>query len=232
MNLLTDALAWLSDPANWTGSSGLPTRMAEHLAITAAAVLIAALVALPAGIAVGHARRGAGVVGGIAGAARAVPSLGLLTLLGLWLGIGLEAPLITLVVLAVPSLLAGAYAGIEAIDPGIPQAARAIGLNTWQVVGNVEIPLAMPVLIGGIRAATLQVVATATLAAYTADFGLGRYLFAGLKSRDYAQMLGGSLVVIALALVLEVMLSLAQRLAARKADPAHAATSAHVSPAP
>lgn len=222
MNLVTDAFAWLTDPSQWSGPSGIPMRVAEHLAITALAVAIAAVIALPTGIAVGHTRRGAGVVGGLAGAARAVPSLGLLTLLGLWLGIGLEAPLITLVVLAVPSLLAGAYAGIEAIDPGIPQAARAIGLSPGQVIARVELPLASPVLIGGLRAATLQVVATATLAAYTADFGLGRYLFAGLKSRDYAEMLGGSLMVIALALLLEIVLSLLQRLAVRLADPAGA----------
>jgi len=156
------------------------------------------------------------------GAARAIPSLGLLTLFGLWLGIGLEAPLLTLVVLAVPSLLAGVYSGFMAVDPAIPQAARAVGFSAAQVVWRVETPLALPVMLGGLRAATLQVVATATLAAYTADYGLGRYLFAGLKTRDYAQMLGGSLVVIALALLLEVALATCQRLSYRIADPAGA----------
>ncbi len=224
MSLFLDALAWLGDPANWRGAGGIPAPVGQHLAMTVAAVALAALVAVPAGAAVGHLRRGAGAVAAVTGAARAIPSLGLLTLFGLWLGIGLEAPLLTLVVLAVPSLLAGVYSGFLAVDPAVPQAARAIGFSAPQVVWRVEVPLALPVMLGGLRAATLQVVATATLAAYTADYGLGRYLFAGLKTRDYAQMLGGSLVVIALALLLEVALATCQRLSYRIADPAGART--------
>lgn len=224
MSLFLDALAWLGDPANWRGAGGIPTRVGQHLAMTVAAVALAAVVAVPAGAAVGHLRRGAGAVAAVTGAARAIPSLGLLTLFGLWLGIGLEAPLLTLVVLAVPSLLAGVYSGFLAVDPAVPQAARAIGFSAPQVVWRVEVPLALPVMLGGLRAATLQVVATATLAAYTADYGLGRYLFAGLKTRDYAQMLGGSLVVIGLALLLEVALATCQRLSYRIADPAGART--------
>ncbi len=222
MNLFADAIAWLTDAGQWSGAAGIPTRTLEHLLVTAAAVGLAALVAVPAGLVVGHTGRGAGLVGAVAGAARSIPSLGLLTLFGLWLGIGLEAPLLTLVVLALPSLLVGAYSGVQSVDPGIAQAAKAIGLSPRQVLLQAEVPLAMPVLLGGLRAATLQVVATATLAAYTADYGLGRYLFAGLKSRDYPQMLGGALVVIALALALELLLAALQRLAARKADPASA----------
>ena len=220
MNLIAEALAWLADPTHWSGAAGIPVRVGQHMSMTVAAVLLAAVVAVPAGVAVGHTRRGAGAVAAGTGAARAIPSLGLLTLFGLWLGIGLEAPLLTLVVLAVPSLLAGVYSGFMAVDPAIPQAARAVGFSAAQVVWRVETPLALPVMLGGLRAATLQVVATATLAAYTADFGLGRYLFAGLKTRDYAQMLGGSLVVIALALLLEVALATCQRLSYRIADPA------------
>ena len=226
MNLFADAAAWLADPANWTGPSGLPTRLLEHLLITAAAVGIAAAVAIPAGLLVGHTGRGAGVVGAVAGGARAIPSLGLLTLFGLWLGIGLEAPLLTLVVLALPSLLAGTYSGVQAIDPSLPEAARAVGHSPAQVLLTVEVPLALPVILGGLRAATLQVVATATLAAYTADFGLGRYLFAGLTSRDYPQMLGGSLVVIVLALALEILFAVFQRIASRKAWPGRTQTRA------
>ncbi|MEU5153039.1 ABC transporter permease subunit [Glycomyces sp. NPDC021274] len=216
MNLFLDALAWLADPANWTGPGGVPTRVLQHLAITFAAVTAAAILALPAGILIGHTRRGAGLVGAIAGAARAIPTLGLLTLLGLALGIGLKAPLIALIVLAIPSVLAGAYAGVQNVDPAVTGAAKAIGMSPEQVIRQVEIPLAAPVIIGGLRAATLQVVATATLAAYTADFGLGRYLFSGLKSRDYAEMLAGALLVAALALLLELLLAAAQRSAAKR----------------
>lgn len=213
MNLLLEAIAWLTDPANWSGTNGIPTRIIQHLAITAATIIIASAVALPAGLLIGHARRGAGFVGAVTGAARAIPTLGLLTLFGLALGIGVQAPLLALIVLAIPSLLAGAYAGVQAVDPATAQAATAIGMSPTQVLFRVELPLASPILIGGLRAATLQVVATATLAAYTADLGLGRYLFAGLKSRDYPEMLGGALLVTALALLLELALGACQRLA-------------------
>lgn len=216
MNLFSEAIAWLSDGAHWSGASGIPTRLAQHLWITFLAVALAAVIALPAGVLIGHTRRGAGVIGALTGAARAIPTLGLLTLFGLWLGIGVRAPLLALVVLAIPSLLAGAYAGIQAIDPTLPGAARAIGMSPRQVITGVEVPLALPVIVGGLRAATLQVVATATLAAYTADYGLGRYLFAGLKSRDYPQMLGGALLVIAVALILEVLLAALHHLVTRR----------------
>lgn len=216
MNLLVEAFTWLSDPAHWSGAGGIPARTGQHLAITAAALGIAAVLALPAGALIGHARRGEAVIGGLVGAARALPTLGLLTLLALALGIGVEAPLIALVVLAVPSLLAGAYAGVQAVDPSTPAAAKAIGFTPWQVLTMVELPLALPVIIGGVRAAMLQVVSTATLAAYVADLGLGRYLFAGLKTRDYPQMLAGALLVVAVTLVLDLLLAAAQRAATRR----------------
>lgn len=220
MSLTAQTWAWLTDPGHWTGDGGILQRMGEHLVITAVAIVVAAAVALPLGVLVGHTRRGAGVVGALVGAARSVPTLGLLTLFGLALGIGVTAPVLALVVLAIPSLLAGAYAGVQAVDPALPAAARAVGLSPRQVVTRVELPLALPVVVGGIRAATLQVVATATLAAYTADVGLGRYLFIGLKSRDYPQMLAGAVLVTALALLLELVLAGAQRLAiTRVADP-------------
>lgn len=215
MNYLVAAFGWLGEAAHWAGASGIWARLGQHLATTAIAVLIAAVIAVPIGVIVGHAHRGAGVVGAIAGAGRAIPTLGLLTLFALWLGIGLKAPLLALVVLAIPSLLAGAYAGIGSVDPAVPDAARAIGFNEARIVFQVEIPLGAPVIIGGIRAATLQVVATATLAAYVADNGLGRYLFIGLKTRDYGQMVAGALLVIVLALVLEVGLAGVQRLVTR-----------------
>lgn len=216
MNLLLDAVTWLFDPAHWSGAGGIPTRMTEHVLLVAATVMIAAVIALPVGVLIGHAGRGAGVIGAVTGAARAVPTLGLLTLFGLAFGIGLEAPLLALIILAIPSLLAGAYAGVQAMDHTIPAAARAIGLSPLQVILRVEVPLALPVIVGGIRAATLQVVATATLAAYTADVGLGRYLFAGLKSRDYPEMLAGALLVAILAVILELFLAYCQHLASTR----------------
>ena len=219
MNYLRQAFSWLTDSSNWSGASGIPARIGEHLLITAIVVGLAAAIAVPVGVRVGHTRRGAAAVGAVTGAARSIPTLGLLTVFGLAFGIGLKAPVLALVILAIPSLLAGTYAGIQAIDPAIPSAAKAVGMSPAQVIGKVEIPLALPVIVGGIRAAVLQVIATATLAAYISDTGLGRYLFSGLKSRDYTQMLGGAFVVILLALLMEVILASLQRAATRIADP-------------
>lgn len=221
MNTFLDALAWIADPGNWTGGQGIAARLLQHLAVTFVAVLVASVLALPVGVLIGHTRRGRGVVVALAGAVRAIPTLGLLTLLALLLGIGVTAPLLALVALAVPSVLAGAYAGVESAEPAAVDAARAMGMSEMQIVRHVELPLGASVLVGGLRAATLQVVATATLAAYTSDTGLGRYLFIGLKSRDYPQMLAGAMLVALLALVLDRLFATAQQRAARLAPRPH-----------
>ncbi|MCW2921719.1 MAG: transporter permease [Thermoleophilia bacterium] len=211
MTLVQGALDWLGDPANWRGLSGIQQRLVEHLAITGAVILVAALIALPLGILVGHTRRGRGTVVALTSGVRSIPTLGLLTILALNLGIGLTAPVLALIVLAIPPLLAGAYAGIESVSVDAVDASRGIGMTEWQLVRAVEVPLALPVIVGGLRSATLQVVATATLAAYVADAGLGRFLFSGLKQRQYSEMLGGAILVATLALVLETALALMQR---------------------
>ncbi|MDO4888560.1 MAG: ABC transporter permease subunit [Actinomycetaceae bacterium] len=220
MRYVIEALRWLADGENWLGPSGIATRLGQHLLLTLLIVAISAAIAWPVGVAIGHRRRGAALVGALTGAARAIPTLGLLTIFAMVLGIGLNAPILALVILAIPSLLAGAYAGIQAIDPAIPAAAEAIGLSPLQIIFKVEIPLAAPVIVGGLRAAALQVVATATLAAYIADYGLGRFIMLGIRSSDYPQMLGGSIVVIGLAIVLEAVLAWLQRRAKKIADPA------------
>nr|WP_276498992.1 ABC transporter permease [Agromyces luteolus] len=163
------------------------------------------------GALVGHTGRGREPAVMVSGGLRALPTLGVLTLFGIWIGIGLAAPVIALVILAIPPLLAGAYAGFESVDRRTIDAARAMGMRELQVVGKVELPLGMPIVVGGIRSATLQIIATATLAAYIADEGLGRFIFAGLKTRDYGEMLGGSILVILLALVIDGCFALTQR---------------------
>jgi osmoprotectant transport system permease protein len=219
MNLFAATWAWLVDPANW-GEGGIPARLLQHVAITVVVVVVAAVIALPVGLIVGHRRRGASWVIGVAGIGRAIPTLGLLTLCALALGIGLAAPIIALVLLAIPPLLASTYAGVASIDPAIPGAARAIGMSPSQVVTTVELPIASGPILGGFRSATLQVVATATLAAYVADAGLGRFIMSGLKSRNYPEMLGGSILVVILALVLDGAFVLAIRLGrARRGRP-------------
>ena len=219
MNLFLEALEWLFTGENWDGAGGILSRLQQHLYFTLAVVAVACVLALPAGVAIGHTRRGVAVVPMITASARALPTLGLLTLVGLWSGLGLLAPFCALLVLAIPPMLAGAYAGITSAEPVTVDAARAIGLSSWQVLTQVELPAAVPLLLEGLRSTTLQVVATATLAAYTADVGLGRFLFAGLKTRDYAQMIGGALLVVVLALILDLLLVQAKRLITRKLDP-------------
>ena len=219
MNLFLDALGWLFTPENWGGASGISSRLQQHLYFTLAVVAVACVLALPAGVAIGHTRRGVAVVPMVTASVRALPTLGLLTLVGLWSGLGLVAPFCALLVLAIPPMLAGAYSGITSAETVTVDAARAIGLSSWQVLTQVELPAAVPLLLEGLRSTTLQVVATATLAAYTADVGLGRFLFTGLKTRDYAQMIGGALLVVVLALVLDLLLVQAKRLITRKLDP-------------
>ena len=219
MSLFLDAIAWLFTPAHWGGDIKIGQRLLEHLGFTLAIVAVAAVLAIPVGMAIGHTRRGVAVVPMITASTRALPTLGLLTLVGLWSGLGLVAPFLALLVLAIPPMLAGAYAGITSAEPVTVDAARAIGLSSWQVLTQVELPAAIQLLLEGLRSTTLQVVATATLAAYTADVGLGRFLFTGLKTRDYAQMIGGALLVVALALVLDLLLVLLKRLCTRKLDP-------------
>ncbi|MFC6355823.1 ABC transporter permease [Luethyella okanaganae] len=211
MTLFLAAIAWIFDPAAHSGQNALPTRIAEHLGYTFGAVLIAAVIALPAGYLIGHTGRGRELAVSFTGGMRALPSLGILILFALGLGIGFKAPLLAFVILAIPPLLAGAYAGIEAIDRLTIDAARAVGMTEWQILVTVEIPLGMPLLIGGIRAGVLQVVATATLAAYVGGGALGGYIFHGISTKNYIEMLGASIVVTALALVLEGLFSVTQK---------------------
>lgn len=222
MNLFVEAIAWLLDPANWTGVGSLGQRILEHLGFSAAVVLAAAAIGVPAGVWIGHTGRARALVIGISSGARALPTLGLLTIFGLALGIGLEAPFLALLVLALPPVLAGAYAGVEAVDRPVVGAARAVGMTEWQIVRGVELPLAAPVIVGGLRSAALQVISTATLAAYVSNTGLGRPLFEGLKTQQYDMMLGASLLVVLLALAVELCFQIVQSAAARRAEPERA----------
>ncbi len=203
MSVVSDTIDWLGDSVNYTGSDGVPTRMVEHLVYTAETIAIAGLIAIPIGLWIGHTGRFRSVAVAITGSMRALPTLGLLTAIALIVGIGITGPLIALVVLAVPPLLAGAYSGLESVDRQTVDAARAMGMSEMQILRKVEIPLALPIIVGGIRSSVLQVVATATVAAFVGLGGLGRYLIDGQAVSDYAQMAGGSVLVIVLALILD-----------------------------
>lgn len=216
MSVASDAVAWLADGSHWTGADGVPHRLVEHLGYSALTVVIAAAIAVPLGLWIGHTGRLRGVAVSASGALRALPTLGLLTWFALLLGLGLTAPILALVILAIPPLLAGTYSGLESVDRQTVDAARAMGFTEWQILRRVEVPLALPLLVGGFRSAALQVVATATVAAYVGLGGLGRYLIDGQATSDYPQMVGGSVLVIALALIADALFVGAQKLATPK----------------
>jgi osmoprotectant transport system permease protein len=209
MNFLQQALAFIFSAENWTGRSGLGARILEHLEYTAVAVLASALIAIPIGLVIGHTRRGTVVVVTGVNALRALPTLGVLLLGVLLLGLGLVPPTIALMLLGIPPLLAGTYAGIANVDPQVVDAARAMGMSDVRVLLRVELPNALPLVLGGLRTATLQVVATATIAAYASLGGLGRYLIDGIKIRQFHIALVGALLVTVLALMLDGVLALA-----------------------
>lgn len=215
MTQFVDAFAWLFDPANWSGTGGITTRILEHIWYCVLALVLAVIIAIPAGLFIGHTGKGRAFAIGLTGALRALPSLGLLTLLAVTLSLGLRLAIvpstIVLAILAIPPLLAASYSGVEAVDGDIVDGARATGLNEWQIVGRVEVPLASPLLVGGLRSAMLQVIATATLSAFLGLGGLGRFILDGQAVADYTQMLGGAILVIALALIADGLILLAQR---------------------
>ncbi|MEV7575112.1 ABC transporter permease [Pseudarthrobacter sp. NPDC089323] len=212
MSVFSDTFAWLADPENWTGAAGIPARLGEHLQYTGLVMLIAVAIAVPVGMYVGHTGRGRVAIVALAGALRALPTLGLLTLFVLLAGIGLMPPVWALVILTVPPLLAGTYAGISSVDRNVVDAARAMGMTELQVLFRAELPNALTVMFGGFRTGVLQVIATVSVVAYINLGGLGRYLFDGLVLSDFPQMLGGSLLIAALAIAVDLVLSLFQRL--------------------
>ena len=227
--------AWLNDPSNWWGSDGLVARIREHLLYTAVAVVIALIIALPLGLLIGHTGRGVVVVAGLANGLRAVPALGFVVLLIVFLvpkihyhaAIGGIVPRgalpyiipveVVLIVLAIPPILTNTYAGVQNVDPAARDAAAGMGMRGFQVVRKVEFPCALPLIMSGIRSATLQVIATATVAAYAPFLGgLGRYIVDGVDQLNdpvhgYTAMVCGGLVVALLAVVVDLVLLGVQR---------------------
>jgi len=209
VNFLQQALSYIFTAANWSGPAGLTARILEHLTYTAVAVVFSALIAIPLGMLIGHTGRGTFLVVTGVNALRALPTLGVLLLGVLLWGLGLVPPTVALMLLGIPPLLAGTYAGIANVDHDIVDAARAMGMTESRILLRVETPNAMPLILGGLRTATLQIVATATVAAYASLGGLGRYLIDGIKVRQFHIALVGALMVTALALILDAALAFA-----------------------
>lgn len=209
MNIWEQAIVWLNDPLNWTNPDGILARTVEHLEISAAAVGLALAVALPVGIWLGHLGKGGVSVVTLANLTRAVPTVALLTIFPLTaIGFGYPPIILALALFAFPPLLANAYLGMREVDRDVTDAARGMGLSGWQSATRVELPLAVPYLATGFRTAAVQVVATATLAAFVNGGGLGMIISRGFGLADHGQVIAGGLVVIALCLLLDGGLTL------------------------
>lgn len=204
--------AFFSDGSHWHGYDGIPRRVLEHLQYSFTALGIAAAIALPAGLVTGHTGRGGNALALIATAARALPSFGLLVLMFFWLGIGLTPVMIPLVALAVPPILVTTYEAVRTVDPAPVDAARGMGMGPLAVLFQVELPVALPLILSGMRSAAIQVVSTAAIAAYVSLGGLGRYVIDGLYQRNYEIVVGGATLIAGLALAMIGLFWLVERM--------------------
>jgi osmoprotectant transport system permease protein len=223
VNIFTQAFNWLTDPANWTWSSSgsatsgeIPHRLAQHALYSGLAVALACLVAIPLGLAIGHTRRGEFFAVSVANLGRAIPSFAILSIVFQLMltypatqsiAFGPGPVVVAMFLLALPPILTNTYVGVQQVDPDTVEAARGMGLTGGQVLRRLELPLATPLIITGVRTAAVQVIATATLAAVIAGGGLGRLIIDGLAVQDAGEYVGGAILVALLAIVVEVLFS-------------------------
>jgi osmoprotectant transport system permease protein len=220
VNFVGNTVAWLTNPDNWAGPNGIPARLAEHVEMSVAVMVIAIAIALPVGLYIGHTQRGAAVAVGLANIGRAVPTFAMMGILLPFTqaidpvnGFGLYPTLLAMIILAIPPILVNAYAGVREVDPDLVEAARGMGFRSSQVLRDVEIPIALPVILGGIRSASVQVIATTTLGAILGIGGLGRFIVDGIAQNDDGKLFGGVVLVAALAMLSEALLGGLQRIA-------------------
>ncbi|MEU5523503.1 ABC transporter permease [Streptomyces sp. NPDC047860] len=213
MNVLNFINAFFSDGSHWQGYDGIPQRFWEHVQYSVLALALAAAIGLPVGLLTGHTGRGGNALAFIANAARALPSFGLLVLAVLLIGFGLLPVMIPLVVLAIPPILVTTYEAVRSVDPAPVDAARGMGMHESRILFQVELPVALPLILSGLRSAAIQIVSTATIAAYVSLGGLGRYIIDGLYQRDYEKVVGGATLVAVLALATLALFWAAGRLA-------------------
>jgi osmoprotectant transport system permease protein len=219
MSFLGEVARWFADPAHWQGSHGIPVRILEHLELSGLAVAIAAAIALPIALYLGHTGRGGFVAINVANIGRAIPSLallafGLLVAIALGLGLGFWPTIFMLVPLAIPPILTNAYVAIRAVDPDVVDAARGMGLGEGRLLRTIEIPLGLPLILSGIRTSAVNVVATATLGAVVAGGALGRFIVDGLALQEFDQLVAGAILVALLAVVTELSLGALERISA------------------
>lgn len=212
MGVLGGLWSWFATPGTWQGANGIPTLLGQHVLISLAATLIAMAIALPIGIGLGHIGKGGLLAINVTNVGRAIPSLALMVFFVLIFGLGTPPTLIALVVLAVPPVITNAYQGMRSVDRDLVDAARGLGMTEAQILWQVEVPVAIPLIMAGVRTAGVQVVATATLGAYVAWGGLGLLIEQGLNTATgYAELLGGAILVALLAGATEGLLAGLQR---------------------
>ncbi|MEO3974784.1 ABC transporter permease [Streptomyces sp. CAU 1734] len=214
MNTITGAWDWLTTAANWSGENGVTNRLLEHLFLTAVCLGISCLIALPVALVLGHLGRGGALAVNISNIGRAVPTFAVLVLLllspiGDW---GSWPTIIALVLFAVPPLLTNAYVGMRGVDRDVVRAARGMGMTGSQLLRGVEIPLALPLILTGVRIAAVQLVATATIAALAGGGGLGRIITAGFNLASTSQVVAGAVLVAVFALLVEGVFEAGQRM--------------------
>jgi len=220
--LLLQGIAWIFSPANWASVSsglGIGGEIVAHLLLTLESLLVAVVIAVPLGLAIGHTGRGRNVAILAGNVVRAFPTLGLLSILLIALTANLLTPIAVFALLGIPPLLAGAYAGLESVDRQTVDAARAVGMTEWQILTKVELPLAAPLLLGGLRSSTLQIIATVSLVSEFGFDSVGQFIINGAATQDYVQMIGGSIIVTALALLADAILATVQRLTVPRGVP-------------
>ena len=212
MNFIGQVVQWFLDPAHWQGDAGILHRTYEHVLMSGLSVLTAALIALPVGIAIGHFGRGGILAINVSNIGRAVPSFAVLVIAVQLFGIGALPAFIALVALAIPPMVTNSYIGMREVDADVREAARGMGMRERAVLLRVELPIALPLIMAGIRTSAVNVVATATLAALVAWGGLGRFIVVGLGLQDYPMLFAGALLVALLSLIVEFSLAGVQRL--------------------
>jgi osmoprotectant transport system permease protein len=211
VELIGEVIAWFTDPANWTGTPGIPNRTFEHVWLSALTVLVGAAIALPVGLAIGHTGRGAFLAVSVANIGRALPSYSLLLIFFTFFGVGFATAFPALLVLTIPPILTSTYVGVKEVDRDMVEAGRGMGMTEVQLLRRVELPMALPVIVAGVRIAAVQVVATATLAALVGGGALGRFIVDGFGLRQEDQLVGGAILVALLALLTERSFTLLER---------------------
>lgn len=211
-------IEWFTDPANWTGENGIPVRTWQQIEISLWAMAIALVIALPIALVLGHKRKGMFLATNVGNIGRAVPTLGVLTILASIpeIGIGNLAAILALALFAIPPVLTNTYTGLAGVDDEVRDAARGMGMSGTGILGRVEVPLAIPLIAAGIRTATVQVVATASLAALVGSGGLGRYVVDGFALQDNTLIIAGAILTAGLAVIAELVLSQVQRMVTPK----------------